>query len=225
MQDEVADAGVQRHRAPRFVGDRRETQIHRARKEVVRQVGRDAGVGRVDDAADGARAVEEGRRAPDDLDLVGREGVDRDGVVGARRRDVAHPDAVLEHADPIAALSPDDRPRRAPPKNVEADAGLSGERLADRRLKFLVEVRLVEDVDRLRHLAEGSDLEVGGDRDLFVKRDVEGAASQVGRRRRPPAGSPCRNGGCPPRGGSCPAGFRRIETCRRRRWSSAASIP
>ena len=153
MDDEVAGARVERDRALRLIGDRAEAEIHGARENVVRKVGGDARVGSVDEAADRTRPIEQGCRPAHDLDPVRRERVDRDGMVGTRVRNIAHPDAVLEQVDPVAAQAPDDRSRGAAAEKGLVDARLIRQSLADRRLKFFLHFLSVENLDGLSDFA------------------------------------------------------------------------
>jgi hypothetical protein len=97
----------------------------------VRQGLRDPVVDQVDRAARGARAVEQGRRAAEDLDPVDQQRLVGDGVVVAGCRGIADRQAVFQDADPRTGQAPDDRPRR--PRTVVAGvhARLVGQGLAD----------------------------------------------------------------------------------------------
>ena len=67
-------------------------------------------VGGADDAADRRRSIAQRRRAPDDLDLIGRERVDRHEMVLAEIGRAVAADAVLDDADAIDVEAADDRP-------------------------------------------------------------------------------------------------------------------
>ena len=77
-----------------------------------RQRVRNTIVRRADDATDRLRAVAQGRRSPDHLDLVGRERHDRHEMVFAEIGHSASADSVLDDANAIHIQPADDRPRR-----------------------------------------------------------------------------------------------------------------
>ena len=90
-------------------------------------------VGGVDDAADRLRAPAQRRRSAHDLDPLGRQRVDRHGVVLAQLRHAARADAVLLDAHAIGIEAAHDRAAgRAGRKARAGDAGLGEQDVAER---------------------------------------------------------------------------------------------
>ena len=135
-----------------------------ARHDDVRQ----AVVDDVDDAGRRGAAIDQRRRALDDLDLVGVERVDRHRVVGADRRGVHRGDAVLQQQHARAALAADHRPADARAEAGIGDAGAVGEHVADGAATAAFERLAAEDVDRLDKLI-GRSLERAGADDDFLE--------------------------------------------------------
>ena len=90
----------------------------------------------VDDAADGVAAVEERGGAADDLDAFDEKRFDAHGVIGAGDGGVEGADAVFEEADAVTAETPNDRAAGAGTEGGGVNAGLGGERFAERGLLF-----------------------------------------------------------------------------------------
>ena len=85
----------------------------------------------VHDAADRLAAVAQRRRAAHDLDAIGGERIDRDGVILRQRRDVVRADAVLLHAHAVAVEAADDRAVGAGGERRAGDAGLRLQRVGE----------------------------------------------------------------------------------------------
>ncbi len=128
--------------------------------------------GRGDDAADRLRAVTQGRRTADHLDLPGRQRIDRHEMIFAQIRHAAAADAVVDDADAVDVEAADDRTaRRAGRKARPGDAGLGEQDVAQRRagtaLQFLA-----------RHHRDGREL-IGDDRQRALQRRLRRAGLQV----------------------------------------------
>ena len=143
----VADRVVgRRSRLPRPPSPARSA---RRRAAPGRRRGRDDLADDVDEAADGVGAVEQRRRAADDLDPGRGERVDGDAVVGRLARQVVGALAVLEDQHAVAVEPADHRPRRRRAERALADAGLGLEQLAERRLALHRQVLAGQDRRRL----------------------------------------------------------------------------
>jgi hypothetical protein len=103
----------------------------------------------VDDAAGRARAVQQCRRAPDDLDLVGQRRVDRHGVVLGQAGGIERCQAVRQDLDPVAAEAADHRARGAGAEESRMHSGFAGDGLAERRGESQGELRARDHADRL----------------------------------------------------------------------------
>ena len=106
----------------------------------------------VDDAADGAGAVEQGRGTAQDLDLVRQEGLDRHRVILADRRCVAGRHVVVQHAHALSLESADHRPAHVLAKTGVGQARLAGQGLADVVREFTVEGLAAQHRGRLGQL-------------------------------------------------------------------------
>src|SRR5690606_36013929 len=104
------------------------TELDRGGEPVFRYRLRDAVRDGVHDAADGPAAVEQRRRAAEDLDLPRGDGIDGGGVIGADGRDIERLDAVLHDPDARTGKTADHRPRRDAAEIRRAHAELAGER-------------------------------------------------------------------------------------------------
>lgn len=113
MDDEpgAADRHVQRAGTAALIGIAAEAaggiEVHRLA---------DAGAGNapvldVDDAADRRGTEQQRRRTADDLDPLGQQRVDGDGMIDRGVGDVEAADAVGEHPHPLGIEAPQDRPR------------------------------------------------------------------------------------------------------------------
>ena len=111
---------------------------------------RDARVDEIDDAAEDARAVEQGRRTAEDLCFADGERVDAHRVVRAGGRGVEAVDAVLGDLETIAVEAADDRAAGVGTEVARNHAGEVGEQVADVGLGKAVEVGAREDEGR-RH--------------------------------------------------------------------------
>ena len=126
---------------------------------------------RVDEAADGVRAVEQRRRAADDLDALDAVRVDRDPVVARLAGEVAGAHAVFENEHTVAVETPDDGPFRARPETADRNARLVLQRLADRVGALRRDVERIEGGDGVEGLERGfGPAGRGGDGQLFVDR-------------------------------------------------------
>ena len=146
---------------------------------------------RIDHSADGAAAVEQRRRTAEDLDLVGGQRFDGDGVIVADGRGIHRVDAVLEHLHARARQTADDRPRCAGAEIRRAHADLIGQRLAERCRAVAVELVAGYDGDGLRELARRAlvrhardDELVGWGFSLRLRRRHTGAEQADGYRQR-----------------------------------------
>lgn len=125
--------------------------------------GRNAVVDDVDDATDGGAAVEQGRRAAEDLDALDEQRLNADVVIGTDVRRVEGTDAVFQHAHAFAAETADDRPAGAGPECGAAQAGRGGEGCAERGGGAATEFIAGENGSALGELEGGFAIQTGGD--------------------------------------------------------------
>ena len=154
MDGEVAGAGVEDHRAVEPVVDRGDgaarlvsharsghaagpsaltgnPELRSALRRARQRIG-NAVVGGVDHAADRLRAPAQGRRSAHHLDPVGRQRIERHGVILAQLRDAARADAVFLDAHPIGVEAAHDRAARCARRKARAgDAGLGEQHVAE----------------------------------------------------------------------------------------------
>ena len=102
------------------------------------------------------------RRPAKHFDALRGQRVDRDGVVGAGRRQVEAADAVGQHAHAVARQAAQHRRGGGRAEAGRADARLAGERLADARADFAGEVGLIENRDAAEHVL-GAAADAGDD--------------------------------------------------------------
>ena len=106
----------------------------------------------VDDAADRRRTEQEGRRAAQDLDPLGRDRVDGNFVVGPDRGHVERPDPVRQDADALALQPAQDRSGRLRAKAGRGNAREPGKRFADARLDRAGQLDLVDHRNAAEHI-------------------------------------------------------------------------
>ena len=144
----------------------------------LRHFARDTSRVDIDHAADGAGAVEQGRRTLQDLHALGDEGVDRDRVVAAADGNVERVDAVLHDAHARAAETVDDGAPRARAVGTVVDARLVAHGGADVVHRLAFELVGVQHVAGLREpfvrqrVCQDEDL-FDGTR-LFLRRSFSG---------------------------------------------------
>ena len=174
MQAELAEGAVQRAGHVSAVVDGAGARLDLARRLRL-QRGRDAFVDDVDEAADGAGAVQQGGGAAQDLDLARHGAFRGDGVVVRQAGHVRRRHAVFQHLDARAFHAADDGARRAGAERGRRHAQFVLQRLAERAAD------LVAQFVAGQHLGRGQDLVAfavaqrgGGDDDLLDAAFVDG---------------------------------------------------
>ena len=146
---------------------------------LLRDMARNARVDDVDDAADRRGAEQQHRRPAQHLDPLGGERVDRHRMIDAGRGGVEAADAVGEHPDAVALEAAQHRPRGARAEGGGGNAGLPGERVADRR------PQLAGQLLAAHHRAAGEDVGAvageAGDDDLLLRAGMRVAADAAHR--------------------------------------------
>ena len=157
MEDHVAAGGgaVQAQHPGALVVDGPGAQFGAAFQWLVRGALRDAAVDHVDRAADRAGAIQQRRRALEDLDLVGQEGFDGHRVVDADRGHVAGTQPVAEHLHPGAIEAADHRTADARPEEGRLHPGQSRDRIAQGGGLGRVQALAGQDLHRPRQLVGG----------------------------------------------------------------------
>ncbi len=125
----------------------------------------------IDQTAYRVRAVEQRRRAPDDLDPLGDVRVDGHPVVAGLAREVTGPDAVLQNQDAVAVEAADDWTAGSRTEAPAGDARLVAQGVAQASL------RRADDVERIQRRYRVECLERrfgagdrGGHRHIFMDR-------------------------------------------------------
>ena len=125
----------------------------------------------VDEAADGVRSVQQGRRSADDLDALGGVGVEGDAVVAGLAGEVARAHAVVEDEHAVAVEAADDRAARAGAEGAARDARLVLQGFAEAAVSALDEVVRVQRRHGVERFERGFRAARGGrDRHLLVHR-------------------------------------------------------
>ena len=153
MDRGIARAGVEQQRGLPAVVDAVEAGLDLGRDAAERRIGRDAVVGRLDDAADRLRAVAQRRGAAIDLDLADRQRIDRHRMVGAQGGDVAGAKPVLLNADAIVAQAAQDRPAGAGREGRRGGARLGEEHVAEVLRRQLLDLAAGDRAERRVGLA------------------------------------------------------------------------
>ena len=110
-----------------------------------------------DHAADRGRSVAQRRRSADDLDLVGRQRIDRHEMILAEIGGSVAADPVLDDADAVDVQSADDRPAGSAGRKARSgDAGFAEQEIAERGAAVAADFLV-------RHHRDGREL-VGDDR-------------------------------------------------------------
>ena len=99
----------------------------------IRDFARDPPVLDVDDAADGARAIEQRRRAAQDFDAVGEQRIDSNGVIDRGVRNVEAADAIGQDTNALGIETAQNRPRGVGAKEGRTHARLPRQGFTDRR--------------------------------------------------------------------------------------------
>ena len=146
MQRPIALPGLQQGRGTAFGIARRGLQA-RLTLHTLHTLAWNAVVDDIDHAADGAAAVQQGRRAAQHLDAVHRQHLDRHRMVRAQGRSVGGGATVVEDAYPVAIEPPDDGTAGVGTKVAAADAGQAAERLAQAAGAALLQGLAAHDAD------------------------------------------------------------------------------
>ena len=126
---EAIVTAVHRKDSAAGIGHRVSPQFDHAFKAILRRTLGDTGGDRVDHSAHRAAAVQQRRRAAENLDLPGNRRVDADGVIHAHRGDIHGIEAVLHGPHARACESANDRPGGSSAEIGRTDPELAGERL------------------------------------------------------------------------------------------------
>ena len=145
---------------------------------------RNAVVDRIDHAADGAAAVEQGRRPAQHLDTFDHQRVDRHRVVVAQARRVECDAGIAEQLDPVAVHAANDRPVGVGAEVACRDTGQAIQRFAQRAAAPQHEAVAAQHGGRAHHVGRAQ--RIAGDDD---RRQVG-----LSRRRRCGVGCRCRRG-------------------------------
>ena len=105
---------------------------------------RDTAVHQIDDPAEDAGAVEQGRRAAEHLRLANRERIDAHRVVRTGARGVEAADAVLGHLEAVSVQAADDRPAGIRAEVTGDNAGDGRQQVSHGRLRKPVQFGLGE---------------------------------------------------------------------------------
>ena len=166
VQSEAAGAGSKIHGSGGLFGGRSEIERDIA-VHTLDPAGRDVLGNHVDEAADRVRAVQQRRRAADDVDARRGGGIDRHAVIARLAGQVAHALAVLQDLHTVAVEAANHRPRRRRAEAAGRDARLALERRAERHFELLRQFLTVEHRRRLVHLELAA--QVAGDGRLFLE--------------------------------------------------------
>ena len=126
---EVIVAAVHRNEAAAEIGHRVPLQFDNAFQSIFRRSLGDAGRDRVDHSAHRAAAIQQRRRAAENLDLPGDLRIDAHRVIHTHRGDIHGIEAVLHGPHARARESANDRPGGSRGEIGRTDAELAGERL------------------------------------------------------------------------------------------------
>ena len=126
---EAIVTAVHRKDSAAGIGHRVSPQFDHAFETTFRRTLGDTGGDRVDHSAHRAAAVQQRRRAAENLDLPGYRRVDADGVIHAHRGDIHGIEAVLHGSHARACESANDRPGGSSAEIGRTDPELTGKRL------------------------------------------------------------------------------------------------
>ncbi len=123
----------------------------------------------VDHTANGARAVEQCRRAAQHLDLVSQEGLHGNCMVLADRRGIGSGHVVVQHTHACAFETPDDRPANILTKAGIGQTGHVAEGIAEVVGHIAVQCRAAQYRGRLGHFQYVAAQRCGGNHDFFQR--------------------------------------------------------
>ena len=182
VEDEAAVAQTRIERAAEFTqvsgGIRTGQDIHVDR--FARQTQRNSLVDDIDRAADRLAAEQQHGGAAQNLDALGGESIDRNGVVIRGIRRVDRTDAVDQHLDAFAREPAQDRARGAGREAACRDAGLAVEDFADLAIEIALQFLALDHVGPCEQIEVADPLRTDDDPPLIVDAAIVKIVGQRG---------------------------------------------